>query len=161
CTILLQRGIDTYDAARTFFRPTLDMLHDPCLMKGMNPAVDRLNTAIRNNERSLIYGDYDVEGTTAVARVYSFLKTCYDHCEIYIPDRYSEGYGVSREGVNWVHRNGFTLIVALDCGIKALEMVGLATEYGIDFIICDHHVPGSAVPDAIAVLDPKQDDCPY
>lgn len=161
CTILLQRGIDTYDAARTFFRPTLDMLHDPFLMKGMNPAVDRLNTAIRNNERILIYGDYDVDGTTAVALVYSYLKTFYDHCEIYIPDRYSEGYGVSREGVNWAHRNGFTLIVALDCGIKALEMVGLATEYGIDFIICDHHVPGSAVPDAIAVLDPKQDDCPY
>lgn len=137
------------------------MLHDPFLMKGMNPAVDRLNTAIRNNERILIYGDYDVDGTTAVALVYSYLKTFYDHCEIYIPDRYSEGYGVSREGVNWAHRNGFTLIVALDCGIKALEMVGLATEYGIDFIICDHHVPGSAVPDAIAVLDPKQDDCPY
>lgn len=160
-TILIQRGIDTFEAARAFFRPTLDMLHDPFLMKGMRQAVDRLSAAIGNQERILIYGDYDVDGTTAVALVYSYLKTFYDHCEIYIPDRYSEGYGVSREGIEWASQNGFTLIIALDCGIKAMEMVGLAKQQGIDFIICDHHVPGSAVPDAIAVIDPKQEDCTY
>ena len=161
CTVLIQRGIDSFEAARAFFRPRLDMLHDPLLMKGMNQAVERLHAAIKNNERILIYGDYDVDGTTAVALVYSYLKTFYDHCEIYIPDRYSEGYGVSREGIEWASQNGFSLIVALDCGIKATEMVGLASDYGIDFIICDHHMPGSAVPDAVAVLDPKQDDCSY
>lgn len=160
-TILIQRGIDTFEAARAFFRPTLDMLHDPFLMKGMRQAVDRLSAAIGNQERILIYGDYDVDGTTAVALVYSYLKTFYDHCEIYIPDRYSEGYGVSREGIEWASQNGFTLIIALDCGIKAMEMVGLAKQQGIDFIICDHHVPGTAVPDAIAVIDPKQEDCTY
>lgn len=160
-TILIQRGIDTFEAARAFFRPTLDMLHDPFLMKGMRQAVDRLSAAIGNQERILIYGDYDVDGTTAVALVYSYLKTFYDHCEIYIPDRYSEGYGVSREGIDWASQNGFTLIIALDCGIKAMEMVGLAKQQGIDFIICDHHVPGTAVPDAIAVIDPKQEDCTY
>lgn len=161
CTVLIQRGIDSFEAARAFFRPTLDMLHDPLLMKGMSQAVERLHAAIKNNERILIYGDYDVDGTTAVALVYSYLKTFYNHCEIYIPDRYSEGYGVSREGIEWASQNGFSLIVALDCGIKATEMVGLASDYGIDFIICDHHMPGSAVPDAVAVLDPKQDDCSY
>jgi single-stranded-DNA-specific exonuclease len=161
CTILIQREIDTFEKARDFFRPTLDMLHDPFLMKGMNQAVDRLNTAIENGERILIYGDYDVDGTTSVALVYSYLRTFYEHCEIYIPDRYSEGYGVSREGIDWARQNGFSLIVALDCGIKAMEMVGLAGQYGIDFIICDHHVPGSEVPNAVAVLDPKQEDCPY
>lgn len=161
CTVLIQRGIDSFEAARAFFRPRLDMLHDPLLMKGMNQAVERLHAAIKNNERILIYGDYDVDGTTAVALVYSYLKTFYNHCEIYIPDRYSEGYGVSREGIEWASQNGFSLIVALDCGIKATEMVGLASDYGIDFIICDHHMPGSAVPDAVAVLDPKQDDCSY
>lgn len=161
CTVLIQRGIDTFEKARTYFRPTLDMLHDPFLMKGMSQAVDRLSAAIENNERILVYGDYDVDGTTAVALVYSYLRTFYDSCDVYIPDRYSEGYGVSREGVDWARENGFSLIVALDCGIKAMEMVALANQYGIDFIICDHHVPGAAVPDAVAVLDPKQDDCPY
>lgn len=161
CTVLLQRGIDTFESARAFFRPTLDMLHDPFLMKGMSDAVERFSSAIRNQERILIYGDYDVDGTTAVALVYSYLKTFYDHCEIYIPDRYTEGYGVSREGIEWARNNGFSLIVALDCGIKAMDMVGLAKEYGIEFIICDHHVPGSVVPEAIAVLDPKQEDCSY
>jgi single-stranded-DNA-specific exonuclease len=161
CTVLLQRGIDTFESARAFFRPTLDMLHDPFLMKGMSDAVERFSSAIKNQERILIYGDYDVDGTTAVALVYSYLKTFYDHCEIYIPDRYTEGYGVSREGIEWARNNGFSLIVALDCGIKAMDMVGLAKEYGIEFIICDHHVPGSVVPEAIAVLDPKQEDCSY
>ncbi|HEY8513767.1 MAG TPA: single-stranded-DNA-specific exonuclease RecJ [Cyclobacteriaceae bacterium] len=161
CTVLIQRGIDNFESARDFFRPTLDMLHDPFLMKGMSEAVERFNNAIRNQERVLIYGDYDVDGTTAVALVYSYLKTFYNHCEIYIPDRYSEGYGVSREGIEWAHNNGFSLIVALDCGIKAMDMVRLAKEYGIDFVICDHHVPGSVVPEAVAVLDPKQEDCCY
>src|SRR5690606_20540051 len=161
CTVLLQRGIDTFESARDFFRPTLDMLHDPFLMKGMSEAVERFDSAIKNQERILIYGDYDVDGTTAVALVYSYLKTFYDHCEIYIPDRYTEGYGVSREGIEWAHNNGFSLIVALDCGIKAMDMVRLAKEYGIDFVICDHHVPGSVVPEAVAVLDPKQEDCCY
>lgn len=161
CTVLLQRGIDTFESARAFFRPTLDMLHDPFLMKGMSEAVERFDSAIKNQERILIYGDYDVDGTTAVALVYSYLKTFYDHCEIYIPDRYTEGYGVSREGIEWARDNGFSLIVSLDCGIKAMDMVRLAKTYGIDFIVCDHHVPGSAVPDAVAVLDPKQEDCSY
>lgn len=160
-TILIQRGIDTFEAARAYFRPTLDMLHDPFVMKDMARAVDRLHAAIETGERILIYGDYDVDGTTAVALVYSYLTTFCSQCEIYIPDRYAEGYGISREGVEWAHENGFSLIVALDCGIKAMEMVTLANTYGIDFIICDHHLPGSAVPEAVAVLDPKQEDCAY
>jgi single-stranded-DNA-specific exonuclease len=160
-SILVQRGIKTFDEARDFFRPSLQNLHDPFLMKGMTLAVDRLSTAINGEERILIYGDYDVDGTTAVALVYSYLRSFCRNCEIYIPDRYAEGYGVSRAGVEWARSNGFTLIIALDCGIKAFEMVKLANDYGIDFIICDHHLPSSAVPEACAILDPKQESCSY
>lgn len=160
-SILLQRGITTFEEARTFFRPSLQKLHDPFSMKDMEVAVDRLRTAVEGGEKILIYGDYDVDGTTAVALVYSYLKTFHSACEIYIPDRYAEGYGVSREGVEWARANGFTLIIALDCGIKAFDMVALAQDYAVDFIICDHHLPGTGVPGAHAILDPKQDDCRY
>lgn len=161
CSILIQRGITTYDEAREFFRPSLKNLHDPFMMKGMEQATVRLKLAIENHEKILIYGDYDVDGTTAVALVYSYLRTFYPDCEIYIPDRYAEGYGVSREGVEWAGAQGFSLIIALDCGIKAFEMVELARSRGMDFIICDHHLPGSTVPAAVSVLDPKQEDCHY
>jgi single-stranded-DNA-specific exonuclease len=160
-TILLQRGITDFDSAKKFFRPSLDELHDPFLMKDMDKAVDRLKQAIEKNEKILIYGDYDVDGTTAVALVYSYIRKFYENCEAYIPDRYSEGYGVSLAGVEWAEQNGYSLIIALDCGIKASEIVALAKRKGIDFIICDHHLPDDAIPDAIAVLDPKQNDCQY
>lgn len=160
-SVLIQRGIRTFEEARDYFRPSLKDLHDPFLMKDMDAAVTRLCTAIEAGEKILIYGDYDVDGTTAVALVYSYLKTFHQACEIYIPDRYAEGYGVSREGVEWARSNGFTLIIALDCGIKAFEMVELANDYDVDFIICDHHLPGAAVPAACAVLDPKQTGCNY
>src|SRR5690606_6977481 len=130
-------------------------------MKDMATAVDRLRKAIESHEKILIYGDYDVDGTTAVALVYSYLRTFYNACEIYIPDRYAEGYGVSRAGVEWAHSNGFSLIIALDCGIKSFEMVELARNYNVDFIICDHHLPGTDVPAATAILDPKQSECGY
>lgn len=160
-SILIQRGICTFEDARDFFRPSLQKLHDPFRMKDMNAAVNRLRRAIDTSERILIYGDYDVDGTTAVALVYSYLRTFHEACEIYIPDRYAEGYGVSREGVEWARSNGFSLIIALDCGIKAFEMVELARDYDVDFIICDHHLPGADVPEACAVLDPKQNGCAY
>ena len=160
-SILIQRGICTFEDARDFFRPSLQKLHDPFRMKDMGAAVDRLRKAIDTNEKILIYGDYDVDGTTAVALVYSYLRTFHHACEIYIPDRYAEGYGVSREGVEWAQSNGFSLIIALDCGIKAFEMVELARDYNVDFIICDHHLPGTEVPEALAILDPKQNGCAY
>lgn len=160
-SVLIQRGIRTFEEAHDYFRPSLKDLHDPFLMKDMDAAVTRLCTAIEAGEKILIYGDYDVDGTTAVALVYSYLKTFHQACEIYIPDRYAEGYGVSREGVEWARSNGFTLIIALDCGIKAFDMVELANDYDVDFIICDHHLPGAAVPEACAVLDPKQAGCNY
>lgn len=159
--ILLQRGITEYEAAKIFFRPLLEHLHDPFLMKDMDKAIDRLRKAIDTNERILIYGDYDVDGTTAVALVYSYLKSFYPNCEIYIPDRYAEGYGVSLTGIEWAEQNGYTLIVALDCGIKSTELVSIARLKGIDFIICDHHLPDDSIPDAVAVLDPKRKDCNY
>lgn len=159
--ILLQRGITNFNEAKEFFRPSREALHDPFLMKGMEAAVQRLKTAIDAGEKILIYGDYDVDGTTAVALVYSYLSKVYPCCSIYIPDRYAEGYGVSQTGVEWAEENGYTLIVALDCGIKAFEMVDLATEKGIDFIICDHHLPETDIPRAVAILDPKQDGCHY
>ncbi|HWA35134.1 MAG TPA: DHH family phosphoesterase, partial [Cyclobacteriaceae bacterium] len=159
--ILIQRGIETYDAAKSFFTPSLDDLHDPFLMKDMNVAVERIRIAIDNKEKILIYGDYDVDGTTAVALVYSYLSSFYPACDFYIPDRSSEGYGVSRAGVMWAEQNNFSLIIALDLGIKASDMVGLANHKGIDFIICDHHLPDKKIPQAVAVLDPKQDDCNY
>ncbi|MEO1032785.1 MAG: single-stranded-DNA-specific exonuclease RecJ [Bacteroidota bacterium] len=160
-TLLLQRGIDTYDAAKTFFRPSFDDLHDPFLMKDMDKAVARIETALLQNENILVYGDYDVDGTTSVALVSSYLKTRTDNIATYIPDRYDEGYGISYKGVDFAHDNDFTLIIALDCGIKAIDKVAYAKEKGIDFIICDHHRPGDKLPDAEAVLDPKRQDCDY
>ena len=160
-SILLQRGIYNFDLAKKFFRPSLAELHSPFLLTDMAKAVSRLNTAIENHERILIYGDYDVDGTTSVALVYSYLQSFYPLCDFYIPDRHTEGYGVSEAGIKWAEENGFSLIIALDLGVKAIDAVTLATEKKIDFIICDHHLPGTDIPNAIAVLDPKRSDCDY
>ena len=159
--LLVQRGINTFEEAKTFFRPSLDNLHDPFLMKDMEEAIHRIEIAIRNNEKILVYGDYDVDGTTAVALVYTFFHKFYDKLDFYIPDRYTEGYGVSYIGINFAAENGFSLIIALDCGIKAVEKVKYAKSKGVDFIICDHHRPGNELPPACAVLDPKRADCAY
>jgi single-stranded-DNA-specific exonuclease len=159
--LLAQRGIRTFEEAKKFFRPSLDNLHDPFLMKDMDKAVARLEKAIRSGEKILVYGDYDVDGTTAVSLVYTFLKEHHPHVDFYIPDRYAEGYGISFMGVDFAKENNFTLIIALDCGIKAMDKVDYAKERGIDFIICDHHRPGDTLPDAAAVLDPKRHDCSY
>lgn len=160
-TVLLQRGISDFDGAKKYFRPSLDDLHDPFLMKDMDKAVARLQRAVHAHERILIYGDYDVDGTTAVALVYSYIRRFHRECAVYIPDRYKEGYGVSLAGVEYAEENGYTLIIALDCGIKSLDLVRVARSKGIDFIICDHHLPGESIPDAVAVLDPKRRDCSY
>jgi single-stranded-DNA-specific exonuclease len=160
-SILLQRGIYNFDLAKKFFRPSLAELHSPFLLRDMTKAVSRLNIAIENGEKILIYGDYDVDGTTAVALVYSYLQSFYPLCDFYIPDRHTEGYGVSEAGIKWAEENGFSLIIALDLGVKAIDAVTLATEKKIDFIICDHHLPGTDIPNAIAVLDPKRSDCDY
>ncbi len=160
-TLLMQRGIRTYEEARRYFRPSLEDLHSPFLMKNMEVAVERIHRAVNTGEKILIYGDYDVDGTTAVSLVYSYLKLFYAHVAYYLPDRSSEGYGVSRAGVMWAAEHGFTLIIALDLGIKASDMVGFANHKGIDFIICDHHLPDERIPQAVAVLDPKQNDCGY
>lgn len=159
--VLLQRGISDFDTAKRFFRPSLQDLHDPFLMKDMEKAVKRLKKALDNEERILIYGDYDVDGTTAVSLVYRYLRKFYPDCDVYIPDRYAEGYGVSLAGVEYAAANGYSLIIALDCGIKSSELVRLADHKGIDFIICDHHLPGETIPNAVAVLDPKRTDCNY
>ncbi len=159
--LLLQRGVTSYEEAKKFFRPQLSDLHDPFLMKDMEFAVKRIENAIQANENILVYGDYDVDGTTAVALLSSYLLTLYPNVATYIPDRYSEGYGISYTGIDFAEDNGFTLIIALDCGIKAIEKVAYASEKGIDFIICDHHRPGEKIPDAVAVLDPKREDCTY
>ena len=159
--LLVQRGIKTFDEAKSFFRPRLSDLHDPFLMKDMDKAVARLERAIANEEKVIIYGDYDVDGTTSVALMYSFLKPRIKDIEYYIPDRYSEGYGISPKSIDYAIDNGYTLIVALDCGIKAVEKIANAKERGLDYIICDHHNPGDEVPPAVAVLDPKQKDCDY
>lgn len=159
--LLVQRGISTPDEATRFFRPNLDDLHDPFLMADMDKAVERLTKAIEHKERILIYGDYDVDGTTSVSLVYKFIKKFYDNVDFYIPDRYNEGYGISVQGIDFATTEGCKLIVALDCGIKAIEKVAYAREAGIDFIICDHHTPDDQLPDAVAVLDPKRPDCPY
>ncbi len=159
--LLVQRGIDAFAKARSYFRPSLDELHDPFLMKDMDKAVARIQQAVGNGENILVYGDYDVDGTTSVALVSTFLQSFYDRVSTYIPDRYDEGYGISFKGIDYAHDNGFTLIVALDCGIKAIDKVAYARERGIDFIICDHHRPGKTIPDAVAVLDPKRADCSY
>ncbi|WP_158730211.1 MULTISPECIES: single-stranded-DNA-specific exonuclease RecJ [unclassified Flavobacterium] len=160
-TLLVQRGITTFEEARAFFRPSLDNLHDPFLMKDMDKAVSRIETAIENGENILVFGDYDVDGTTAVSLVSSYLKTYYPNVATYIPDRYDEGYGVSFKGIDFADDNEFTLIIALDCGIKSIDHVNYAKAKNIDFIICDHHRPGDSLPDAVAILDPKRDDCTY
>lgn len=159
--LLVQRGVQTFDQARQFFRPSLDDLHDPYLMKDMDKAVQRIEQAIQNNENILVFGDYDVDGTTSVALMSSYLKSFYANVDTYIPDRYAEGYGVSTAGINYADDNGCALIIALDCGIKSVDKVAYAKVKGIDFIICDHHRPGDTLPDAVAVLDPKRDDCSY
>ncbi|MDD4108789.1 MAG: single-stranded-DNA-specific exonuclease RecJ, partial [Prolixibacteraceae bacterium] len=159
--LLVQRGITTYNEAKAFFRPRLSDLHDPFLMKDMDKAVNRLEMAVQRREKVLVYGDYDVDGTTSVAMIYIFLKTRIEHLEYYIPDRYTEGYGISPQSIDYALDNGITLIIALDCGIKAVDKIINAKERGVDFIICDHHNPGEELPPAIAVLDPKRPDCPY
>ena len=161
CLLLVQRGILTVEAAKKFFKPSLSDLHDPFLMPDMDKAVKRLNKALGNKEKILIYGDYDVDGTTAVALVYKFLRLNSSTLDFYIPDRYDEGYGISYKGIDYAHANGFTLVIALDCGIKAISKIEYASEKGIDFIICDHHMPDDELPNAVAVLDPKRKDSKY
>jgi single-stranded-DNA-specific exonuclease len=160
-TLLVQRGIETYEQAKTFFRPTLEDLHNPYLMKDMDKAVSRIEKAIANNENILVFGDYDVDGTTAVSLVSSYLRSFYPNVATYIPDRYAEGYGISYLGIDYAEDNDVSLIIALDCGIKSIDHVNYAKAKNIDFIICDHHRPGDSLPDAIAVLDPKREDCSY
>ena len=160
-TLLVQRGIETFEQAKTFFRPTLADLHNPYLMKDMDKAVTRIEKAIANNENILVFGDYDVDGTTAVSLVSSYLRTFYPNVATYIPDRYAEGYGISYMGIDYAEDNNISLIIALDCGIKSIDHVNYAKAKNIDFIICDHHRPGDILPDAVAVLDPKRNDCSY
>jgi len=160
-SLLIQREIDTYEKAKNFFRPSLDNLYNPFLMKDMDKAVNRIEKAIAQGENILVYGDYDVDGTTSVALVSSFLETIHSQVATYIPDRYTEGYGVSYMGIDYAADNDITLIIALDCGVKAIEKVAYAKQKGIDFIICDHHRPGDTLPDAVAILDPKRSDCTY
>ena len=159
--MLVNRGINTFQKAKDYFRPDLDKLHDPFLMQDMDKAIDRLIQAIQGEEKILIYGDYDVDGTTSVALVYGYLSQFYQHLEFYIPDRYKEGYGISEKGVRYAASNNFKLVISLDCGIKAIEKVKLGKELGVDFIICDHHTPGEELPPAVAILDPKRKDCNY
>jgi single-stranded-DNA-specific exonuclease len=159
--LLVSRNIETFDASKHFFRPALDQLHNPFLMQDMEKAIARITTAIGQNEKILIYGDYDVDGTTAVAVVYSFFREFHSRIEFYIPDRYAEGYGISTQGIDYAAENGFSLIIALDCGIKANDKVDYANSKNIDFIIGDHHLPGDELPQAFAVLDPKRKDCAY
>ncbi|MCR4860241.1 MAG: single-stranded-DNA-specific exonuclease RecJ [Bacteroidales bacterium] len=159
--LLVKRGVETFEQARAFFRPSLDALHDPFLMKDMDVAVERLHRAITTGEKILVYGDYDVDGTTAVALVYSFIRRFTDKADFYIPDRYDEGYGVSYKGIDWAADGGFGLLITLDCGIKATDKVEYARSKGLEVIICDHHLPGDELPAAVAVLDPKREDCHY
>lgn len=160
--LLVQRGISTAEEARRFLRPNLNQLHNPFLMKDMDRAVDRLERALNSGEKILIYGDYDVDGTTAVSLVYSFLSRFGEsNLDYYIPDRYAEGYGISYKGIEYAHKNGYSLVIALDCGIKAIDKVLYGTSIGVDFIICDHHLPDENLPTACAVLDPKREDCTY
>ena len=159
--LLINRGVGTFEEAREFFRPDLSTLHDPFLMRDMDKAIARIEKAIGNKEPVLIYGDYDVDGTTAVAVVYNFFRQFHSRLEFYLPDRYTEGYGISTQGIDYAAENGFKLVIALDCGIKAVDKIAYARERGIDFIIGDHHLPGDQLPDAVAVLDPKRADCGY
>ena len=161
CSILVQRGIETFDQAKQFFRPQLTELHSPWLMKDMDKAVDRIVRAINSAEKIMVYGDYDVDGTTSVAIMYQFLKKQYPLVDFYIPHRYREGYGISKAGIDFAHQNGFSLIISLDCGIKSVELIRYAKDLGIDFIVCDHHLPDNVLPQAVAILNPKQKDCPY
>jgi single-stranded-DNA-specific exonuclease len=160
-TILVQRGIRTFDQAKAFFRPDLKNLYDPFLMKDMSEAVERIERAMSQGEKIMVYGDYDVDGTTSVAMVYSFFSKYYDKLDYYIPDRYNEGYGISYKGIEYAELNRIKLIIALDCGIKAIDKIKYAKGKGIDFIVCDHHTPGSSLPEAVAVLDPERKDCKY
>ncbi len=160
-TLLIQRGIETFEEAKNFFRPSLEHLHDPYLMKDMDKAVARIEQAIQNEENILVFGDYDVDGTTAVSLVSSYLKSHYPNIATYIPDRYAEGYGISYKGIDYADDNGISLIIALDCGIKSIDHIAYAKAKNIDFIVCDHHRPGETLPDAVAVLDPKREDCSY
>ncbi|MBL4577426.1 MAG: single-stranded-DNA-specific exonuclease RecJ [Flavobacteriales bacterium] len=159
--LLVNRGINTFEEAKTFFRPQLDMLHDPFLMADMNVAIQRIEKALSATERIMVYGDYDVDGTTAVSLVYSFFSQITDKIDYYIPDRYAEGYGVSKQGIDFAIENGITLIICLDCGIKANDLIHYAKENNVDFIVCDHHLPGKELPPAVAILDPKRKECSY
>ena len=161
CRILVQRGIDTFEKAKDFFRPQLTDLHSPWLMKDMEKAVNRVITAINQQEKILVFGDYDVDGTTSVASMYLFLKKKYPEIGFYIPHRYREGYGVSKAGIDFAKENGYSLIISLDCGIKSVDLITYANDLAIDFIVCDHHLPDKELPPAIAILNPKQIDCPY
>ncbi|NIG53189.1 single-stranded-DNA-specific exonuclease RecJ [Chitinophaga sp. Cy-1792] len=161
CRLLVQRNVHTYEAARQFFRPTLADLHDPWLMKDMDKAIARIELAFFRHEKILVYGDYDVDGTTAVATVFDFLRQLYSDIEYYIPHRYREGYGISTQGIDYAKENDFSLVIALDCGIKSIDLIADARSAGIDFIICDHHLPDAILPPAVAILNPKQYDCPY
>ncbi len=159
--LLVQRGVETFEQARVFLRPSLEYLHDPFLMKDMDKAVERVHEAVVSGQRILVYGDYDVDGTTAVAQMYSFLQNFTNQLSFYIPDRYDEGYGLSYKALDWAADNGISLVITLDCGIQAIEKVEYARSKGIDVIICDHHLPEDRLPQAVAVLDPKQEDCHY
>ncbi len=159
--LMVQRSITSFEEAQSFFRPGLEYLHDPFLMKNMNIAVDRISSAIYKNEKIFIYGDYDVDGTTSVALMYAFFRNIYPNIDFYIPDRYAEGYGISSRGIDYAHENNCKLMITLDCGIKAVEKIKYASSLGLDVIICDHHLPGETVPEATAVLDPKQEGCNY
>lgn len=161
CKILVQRGIGTFEQSRNFFRPSLNDLHSPWLMKDMEKAVDRVVRAVQENEKILVFGDYDVDGTTAVASMFLFLQKIHHNLDFYIPHRYREGYGISKAGIDFAKENGFTLIIALDCGIKSADLIAYAKELDIDFIICDHHLPDKILPPALAILNPKQPDCNY
>lgn len=161
CKILIQRGIETFEQAKDFFRPQLTALHSPWLMKDMDKAVERVTRAVNLKEKILVFGDYDVDGTTAVASMYQFLNKIHSNLDFYIPHRYREGYGISKAGIDFAKENGFTLIISLDCGIKSADLIGYAKELAIDFIVCDHHLPDEILPPAVAILNPKQKDCNY
>lgn len=161
CRLLTQRGIKTFDEARDFFRPSLNHLHDPWLMKDMEKAVERIISAMEAQEKILVFGDYDVDGTTAVASMYSFLRKLHSPLDFYIPHRYREGYGVSKAGIDFAKENGFSLVISLDCGIKSVELITYAKQLGVDFVVCDHHLPDDELPPAVAILNPKQKDCNY
>lgn len=161
CKILVQRGYDTFEKTKEFFRPKLSQLYSPWLMKDMEKAVTRIISAIHTGEKILVYGDYDVDGTTSVASMFQFLKNIYQHVDYYIPHRYREGYGISKLGIEFAKENNFSLIISLDCGIKSVELIDYASSLGIDFIVCDHHLPDKEIPKAVAILNPKQKDCSY